>query len=203
LAYHPLGIIDYSNGVKDKEKIQNTINTLDKYGSSQYCGYSFAWLGNLKARNMDGVGAAEALRIFASHFCLKNSFHANGDQSKLGYSTFTYRPFTLEGNFAFAAGLQEMLLQSHAGFIHLFPAIPPDWKTVSFNKMRTEGAFLVSSNLSGGKVEKVQIEATVSGVLKIKNPFEQNSFKSSISYIKEGEMLVFNLSKGDILTLNL
>jgi alpha-L-fucosidase 2 len=152
---------------------------------------------------MDGVGAAEALRIFASHFCLKNSFHANGDQSKLGYSTFTYRPFTLEGNFAFAAGVQEMLLQSHAGFIHLFPAIPPSWKTVSFHKMRTEGAFLVSANLSGGKVEKVQIEATVSGVLKIKNPFELNSFKSSISFIKEGEMLVFNLSKGDILTLNL
>ena len=203
VAFHPLGLVDVSKGEKDKQIIQNTINTLDKYGSSQYCGYSFSWLGNLKARNMDGVGAAEALRIFASHFCLKNSFHANGDQSKLGYSTFTYRPFTLEGNFAFAAGLQEMLLQSHAGFIHLFPAIPPSWKTVSFHKMRTEGAFLVSANLSGGKVEKVQIEATVSGVLKIKNPFEQHSFKSSISFIKEGKMLVFNLSKGDILTLNL
>jgi hypothetical protein len=53
-----------------------------------------------------------------------------------------------------------------------------------------------------GKVKEVQIEATVSGVLKIKNPFEQNPFKSSISYIKEGELLFFNLSKGDILTLN-
>jgi hypothetical protein len=51
-------------------------------------------------------------------------------------------------------------------------------------------------------VEKVQIEATVSEVLKIKNPFDQNPFKSSISYLKEGEMLVFNLSKGDILILN-
>jgi hypothetical protein len=68
--------------------------------------------------------------------------------------------------------------------------------------MRTEGAFLVSANLMGGKVEEVQIEATVSGVLKIKNPFDQNPFKSSMSYIKEGEMLVFNLSKGDILILN-
>ena len=203
VAFHPLGLVDVSKGEKDKPILQNTINTLDKYGSSQYCGYSFSWLGNVKARNFDGIGAAKALRIFAEHFCLKNSFHANGDQSKLGYSTFTYRPFTLEGNFAFAAGVQEMLMQSHAGFIHLFPAIPPSWKTVSFHKMRTEGAFLVSANLSGGKVEKVQIEATVSGVLKIKNPFEQHSFKSSISFIKEGEMLVFNLSKGDILTLNL
>jgi hypothetical protein len=68
--------------------------------------------------------------------------------------------------------------------------------------MRTEGAFLVSANRVNGKVAKVQIEATVSGILKIKNPFEQHPFKSSISYIKEGEMLVFNLSKGDILILN-
>jgi alpha-L-fucosidase 2 len=202
VAFHPLGLVDVSNGEKDKQMIQNTINTLDKYGSSQYCGYSFAWLGNLKARNFDGTGAAKALRIFAEHFCLKNSFHANGDQSKLGYSTYTYRPFTLEGNFAFAAGVQEMLLQSHAGFIHLFPAIPSDWKQVSFRQMRTEGAFLVSANRVNGKVAKVQIEATVSGILKIKNPFEQHPFKSSISYIKEGEMLVFNLSKGDILILN-
>jgi alpha-L-fucosidase 2 len=203
LAIHPLGIVDHSMGKKEKEIIQKTINTLDKYGSSQFCGYSFAWLANLKARNKDGVGAAEALRIFASHFCLKNSFHANGDQSNLGYSSFTYRPFTLEGNFAFAAGIQEMLLQSHAGFIHLFPAIPPSWKRVSFQNMRAEGAFLVSAHLKDGKVAKVRIEATVSGVLKIKNPFDGHAFKASVPFTREGAFLVFNLLKGEILSLYL
>ncbi|MFN5789910.1 MAG: hypothetical protein ACK469_14230, partial [Bacteroidota bacterium] len=68
--------------------------------------------------------------------------------------------------------------------------------------MRTEGAFLVSANMVNGKVKEVQLEATVAGMAKIKNPFEQHPFKSSIPYIKEGEMLVFNLSKGDILTLS-
>ena len=57
-------------------------------------------------------------------FCLPNSFHANGDQTKSGKSKMTYRPFTLEGNFAFAAGIQEMLLQSHAGVVRVFPAVP-------------------------------------------------------------------------------
>jgi alpha-L-fucosidase 2 len=35
-----------------------------------------------------------------------------------------------------AAGLQEMLIQSHAGFLELFPAIPSSWKDVSFKTMR-------------------------------------------------------------------
>ena len=78
------------------------------------------------ARARDGRKAADALRVFADCFCLPNSFHANGDQSKTGKSRFTYRPFTLEGNFAFAAGLQEMLLQSHHELIRVFPAVPPE-----------------------------------------------------------------------------
>jgi len=54
----------------------------------------------------------------------------------------TYRPFTLEGNFAFAAGLQEMLIQSKDDIIEVFPAIPSSWKDISFENLRTEGAFL-------------------------------------------------------------
>ena len=104
--------------------IRATLATLDRVGPDSWCGYSYSWLGNLKARAFDGEGAAAALRTFAACFCLPNSFHANGDQTKSGKSKFTYRPFTLEGNFAFAAGVQEMLLQSHTGIVHLFPAVP-------------------------------------------------------------------------------
>ena len=38
------------------------------------------------------------LEIFSRAFCLRNGFHCNGDQSGKGYSRFTYRPFTLEGD---------------------------------------------------------------------------------------------------------
>ena len=64
------------------------------------------------SRMYRGEDAAKTLNIFASCFCSPNSFHLNGDQCKAGYSNFTYDPFTLEGNFAFASAIQEMLLQS-------------------------------------------------------------------------------------------
>ena len=171
MAIHPLGLIDPSNGEKDQVIINNTIARLDELGSSNWTGYSFAWLGNLKARAGDGDGAAKALKDFASSFVLPNSFHVNGDQSGTGKSNMTYRPFTLEGNFAFASGIQEMLIQSHTESVRLFPALPEAWESVGFKKLRTQGAFLVSANKKNGKVEKVTILSEVGGQIRLINPF--------------------------------
>ncbi|MDN5214990.1 hypothetical protein QQ020_23115 [Fulvivirgaceae bacterium BMA12] len=182
LGYHPLGLIDFSKGEAHRDIIKNTIATLDETGSGSWTGYSFSWLGNLKARAFDGEGAAEALRIFATSFCLPNSFHVNGDQSGKGYSNFKYRPFTLEGNFAFAAGLQEMLIQSHSGIIRIFPAVPSDWSDIRFDQLRTEGAFLVTAKKENGLVTNVEIKSLQGGILKLKNPFETKEFICSHNY---------------------
>jgi alpha-L-fucosidase 2 len=172
MAIHPLGEIRWENGVNDQKTIKNSLDLLDKIGPDWWCGYSYAWLGSLKARAKDGEGAAKTLRTFATAFCLPNSFHANGDQTKSGLSKFTYRPFTLEGNFAFAAGVQEMLIQSYAGAIEVFPAVPADWKDVSFKNLRTEGAFLVNATHTGGQVDEVQMVAEQGGVTRLKLPFK-------------------------------
>lgn len=170
MAIHPLGLIDWSDGPDAQRIIRATVKRLDQYGSDYWTGYSYAWLANIKARMFDGEGAAKALRTFAECFCLKNSFHANGDQSGTGKSLFTYRPFTLEGNFAFAAGVQEMLLQSHTEVIQIFPAIPADWKDVSFEKLRAMGGVLVSASMKNGKVDEVRICSEVGGDLMLGLP---------------------------------
>ena len=171
VGYHPLGIIDRDKGEDHQKIIDNTLNNLLDVGSDYFTGYSFSWLGNLQARNFDGDGAVKSLRIFAKNFCLPNSFHVNGEQHNKGYSKFKYRPFTLEGNFAFAAAIQEMLLQSHAGVVHIFPAIPASWDTLSFDQLRTEGAFLISAKKENGTVKEIKIHSEAGGVLKLKNPY--------------------------------
>jgi alpha-L-fucosidase 2 len=185
-----------SNGADDKQTIENTIATLDRTGPDNWCGYSYSWLGNLKARAFDGKGAADALRIFAEDFCLKNSFHVNGDQSGTGKSKFTYRPFTLEGNFAFAAGIQDMLMQSHTGTIRLFPAVPADWKNVSFTTLRAEGAYLVSSKMENGEVTEIDILAEKGGDVKLANPFKDPDFKCSSPYKTDRGTLIIHTQPG-------
>ncbi len=172
MAIHPLGEIRWENGENEQKIIKNSIALLDSIGSDWWCGYSYAWLGSLKARAKDGAGAAKALQTFATAFCLPNSFHVNGDQTKSGLSKFTYRPFTLEGNFAFAAGVQEMLIQSYANTIEVFPAVPAHWADVSFKDLRTEGALLVSATRTGGVVEEIQIFSEKGGVVRLKSPFK-------------------------------
>jgi alpha-L-fucosidase 2 len=192
MAIHPLGLIDWSDGAEAQEIISNTMKNLEHHGSDWWTGYSFSWLGNIKARMFDGEGAAEQLKIFAECFCLPNSFHVNGDQSGKGYSKFTYRPFTLEGNFAFASGLQEMLIQSHTGTVKLFPAIPQSWKDASFSKLRTEGAFIISSEMKGGKVNSVKIVSEKGGTIKLKNPFD-SEFETSKKYVKKDDLLIIEM----------
>ncbi len=172
MSIYPLGLIKWEDGPKAQSIIKNSIHLLDSIGPAYWCGYSYSWLANMKARAKDGEGAAKELTIFAKAFCSSNSFHLNGDQTKSGYSKFQYRPFTLEGNFAFAAGLQEMLLQSYAGFIEILPAVPAEWSDISFENLRAEGAFLVSIKKTGGQVNEVKIVSEKGGNTKLKLPFK-------------------------------
>ena len=206
LAIYPLGLIKWEDGARSQSIIKNTIHLLDSVGPAYWCGYSYSWLANMKARAKDGEGAAKDLNIFAKAFCSINSFHLNGDQTKSGYSKFTYRPFTLEGNFAFASGLQEMLLQSYAGFIEVFPAVPASWQNIAFRTLRAEGAFLVSAKKENGQVSEVKITSEKGGVARLKLPFKtwviasnknakvidsQNGILA-IKFSRNGEILIKN-----------
>lgn len=203
MAIHPLGLLDYSQGEKARKIIDATLQKLKDNGPDWWCGYSYSWFANMSARAMKGEDARDALRTFAECFCLTNGFHANGDQSQSGKSKFTYRPFTLEGNFAFAAALQEMLLQSHTGKIHIFPALPNDWKDLSFEKLRAEGAFIVSASLRGGKLTHAEIMAEQGGTLQVINSFgPEYQLKIGDKYLQDTEGIwKVTLSKGEKCTI--
>ena len=203
LAIHPLGIIDWSQGEASQRIIRATLKNLEKYGPDWWCGYSYSWQGNLLARAFDGEGAARALQTFARCFCLPNTFHANGDQTRSGKSRFTYRPFTLEGNFAFAAAIQEMLMQSHTGTIRIFPAVPASWKEIAFRDLRAMGAFLVSAERKNGRTTHIRIYPEQGGTLRLSLPADNWSIEGNRKEIKnEGDILIIETEKGVPVELN-
>jgi len=172
MPIQPLGIVDWSQGREAQKTIRASLDHLDRLGTSQWTGYSFSWLANIAARARDGKRAEQALETFTTRYTMRNSFHCNFEKRRgAGRS---YRPFTLEGNFAAAAGLQEMLLQSHTGVIEVFPAIPDDWTDCSFTNLRAQGAFLVSAERRDGKVTSISITSEKGGTCRVRSPSEEH-----------------------------
>lgn len=159
MAISPLGMIRASG--EGKTIIDAVIADYERLGTSQWVGYTFAWMAHLYAIQGNGTKAAKMLQIFWNDFCGPNGFHLNGDYKKKGHSQFTYRPFTLEGNMFSADALQEMLLQTRRGEVRLFPAIPEKWKEqeVGFFTFRGEGGLLCSAVIQPGKNVSWEIQS--------------------------------------------
>ena len=107
----------------------------------------------------DGAAAARMLGHFARGFCGPNSFHTNGEVGDARLTIWRFDAFTLEGNCAAMAAIQDMLLQSSEGVIRLFPAVPPEWRDLEFSGLLAEGGITVAASLSGGRVDSLTLSS--------------------------------------------
>jgi alpha-L-fucosidase 2 len=176
MALHPFNLITVEGSWLDRKMIEATLAEWDRFGTGEWTGYSFSWMSALRARVGRAEEAHRLLSIFCEAFVLRNGFHANGDQSGKGYSGFTYRPFTLEGNFLAMNAVHEMLLQSWSPqpgrpdteVIRIFPACPEAWPDAEFADLRAEGGHRVSARRRSGRLEWLRIVPGRDGVLPVR-----------------------------------
>lgn len=78
--------------------------------------------------------------------------------------------FQIDGNFGGTAGIAEMLLQSHGGFIELLPAIPASWESGSFQELVARGNFVTDVRWETGLVMEVHIRSRAGETCEIRYP---------------------------------
>lgn len=206
MAVHPLSLVDVYTGDEQRRTVEGTIGQIDEHGTQAWVGYSFSWFACMCAR----AGQADrALDYLTKYLCFtgRNGFHLNGDQSGRGLSGFTYRPFTLEGNFLAMQAVHEMLIQSHgsvgelgSSVVRIFPATPAAWGDVSFRDLRAQGGWKVSATRRGGRTVRVEITAEPGcGSLRLHDPFGSPSAKWSKAPTRIDDTYSFDLEPAEVL----
>ncbi len=208
IAIHPFNLITLDGGDEDRRTIAASARRWDRLGTGAWCGYSFSWMSCLRARTGDAEAAVRNLEVFVKAFVLRNGFHANGDQTRSGFSSFTYRPFTLEGNFLAAQAVQEMLLQSWAsrpgsgdgGTIRVFPAVPWRWHEAAFEDLRAEGGHRVSARRDRNATTWLRVVAGRGGAVRIRDSFGGRPIRWSREGVRKvGEDFEVTIGAGEAL----
>jgi alpha-L-fucosidase 2 len=151
---HPGNELTYE---KTPELMKAARTTLERRGDES-TGWSMAWKINFWARLKDGNHAFKLIRNLFIPVSEKN-----GNRGTYPNLFSSCPPLQIDANFGGSAGIAEMLLQSHSGYIELLPALPDAWSEGAVSGICARGGFVISMNWVERTLNTVSVLAKNSG----------------------------------------
>ncbi|SFH24098.1 glycoside hydrolase family 95 protein [Pedobacter insulae] len=131
------------------------------YRGDEATGWSLAWKINFWARFKDGDHAMKMIKML-----LKPAI--NGSSGSYVNLFDAHPPFQIDGNFGSAAGIAELIIQSHDSFIELLPALPSAIPLGQVKGIQARGGFEFNIKWEGGKLIGLELKSKVGGSCKLR-----------------------------------
>ena len=152
-------------------------------------GWSLAWKILMWARMKDGVHVGELLEHILHLVEPDEAMQVMGG-GVYANLLCAHPPYQIDGNFGYTAGVTEALLQSHAGVIHILPALPRKWEKGEVTGLKARGDITVDISWENGKVEaQLYSDTDKNIVVRIgKGEKAELELKAGMLYILDGEI---------------
>lgn len=154
-------------------------------------GWSLAWKINYWAKLLDGNHSYELIKM------LFRPVESNSSNNRQGGSYINlfdaHPPFQIDGNFGGAAGIVELLIQSHLGKINLLPALPDAFPDGSISGVCARGGFDLSFSWENGELTNVKVFSKAGKVCVLTYGGKKIEFETTMgeSYAFNGELIAF------------
>lgn len=106
--------------------------------------------------------------------------------------------YSFDGNPAGTAGMAEMLVQNHEGYVEFLPCLPDEWKEGSFKGLCIRGGAEVAADWTNAVINSASLKATVNQTFKVKLP-QGKSYKVMLN----GKEAVANPDAKGLITVDM
>lgn len=202
LAFYPFSQITLNKTPELAEGVRKTIENRLSADNWEDTEWSRANMICLYARLKDAQEAYKSVQLLQGKLSRENLMTV----SPGGIAGAEDDIYSFDGNPAGTAGMAEMLIQNHEGYVEFLPCLPNEWKDGSFKGLCIRGGAEVAADWTNAVINSASLKAIVDQTLKVKLPQGKNykvmlNGKEAVANSDANGLITVDMKRGDLLEL--